>query len=103
MSVRGSTGTAEQTVWRLGLRKILAHRDLSGIARRQHSLVEGGLRLRHDVVERDALEWLVHELADAVGERAVVDEIGRTSVLLSLPLQRGPLLQLGRRVIGDRR
>jgi lipoprotein-anchoring transpeptidase ErfK/SrfK len=91
-----------KSLGKLVLGKVLAHRDLGGIAGRQYGLIEGRLRPRHDVVERDALDRLAHELADAFGERAVVDEIGRPPVLLSFALERRPLLEFGRRVIGDR-
>src|ERR1700722_8668031 len=85
-----------------GLWKILAHGDFGGVGGRQHRLVEDRLRLGDDVVQGNLLDRLGQQLPDAVGQRAVVNQIWR---LASEPLvvQGRPLLEVGGSVIGDRK
>src|SRR6202035_6145730 len=82
--------------------KILAHRDFGGVARRQYGLVEGRLRGGDDVVERDGLDGLAHQFLNTLGQRAGEDQIGTAAAVQPLAFQRGPFLEVRRRVIADR-
>ena len=60
------------------------------------------MRVRDDVVERNALDGLAHQFPDAFGERAAEDEIGMALAVEPLAFQRGPFLEIGRSAVEDR-
>jgi hypothetical protein len=60
------------------------------------------LRVRDDVVERNALDGLAHQFPHAFGERAAEDEIGTAFAVEPLAFQRRSFFEIGRSAVEDR-